>query len=1105
MKKIYLHLLAFFLFFSTTASSQVVLTGTSYLETFDNIGTALPTGWTVRTGATATAIGTSAALTTAKTAWSNTTGAFKNFASADGLTATSSSTDQNGSDDRSLGVRPTGSFGDPGSAFVLQLSNATGVSSLSATFKIQSLDATSARSITWVVDYAVGSNPTSFTRANTSPVSITTGGSTFSNTTVTANFVSALDNISETIWIRIVALSSSTGSGNRPSVGIDDFQLTYTQGGSDVTPPSILSLSPANNSTNVVSTLGTASILFNETVQKGAGTIVLKNSADMSVVQSIDVTTDNVTVNGSSITFPVTLLPNTAYFLEVSEGAFKDLAGNNFPGISGTAGWKFSTGSLLLSASFNICSSSITEGFTQYSVIGNEIWACTTFGRDAGNSPSGSAPNGVQINGFSGGTNVPNQDWLISPRLDLSSTTYPLLTFWSRTAFNGSPLQLKVSTNYAGSGDPSLATWTDINGRFPTQASDVWTASSEINLSAFKQPNVYVAFVYTSTNEEGARWTIDDITIDNSTTPPSPTLSISTSDIQFGYAASGASSTKSFIILANDITSDITLTSTSNFLLSSNGTDFSSSLTLPQASANNAADTVFIKFNPDQNDQNYTGTATVSSSGLTATIHLTATSIDPAKTLEIVNWNIEWFGSSANGPTNDSVQEQNVKKVLQNVSADLYGLVEIVDTARLGNIVRSMPGYNYIVSNFGSHTNPTVSGDGPLAEAQKLGFIYKTSIFSNISTTPLLNLTTNSAEDAASVNYQNWSSGRYPYMMKADVTLNGITKNIKFILVHAKANTSPTATSYARRKAGADSLYALLNRSYQDDNLVILGDFNDDLDSTITSGINPKITSYISFVNDSTNYTAVTLPLSRAGKKSTVSYNDMIDQVVVSNEMLPFYMPGSVNVLSDVTSLVSSYGSTTTDHYPVFTRYAFDATILPIKLASFEAVKNLATVNLKWKTAQEANAKVFIIQRSTDAIHFEDLGVVTAFGNSAVEHTYTFTDNNPVAGPNYYRLKQVDRDEKFEMSKILHVTFEAQFKISLKPNPAKNVVNILLSNGMGGATIQLLDLNGKVLKQKIVSNSTSNTSFSLHGMSKGTFLIRVLNDKTIQTQKLVID
>jgi hypothetical protein len=92
---------------------------------------------------------------------------------------------------------------------------------------------------------------------------------------------------------------------------------------------------------------------------------------------------------------------------------------------------------------------------------------CTAFGRNAADLPLGSAPNGVQINGFSG-TNIPNVDWLISPSFDLTSTMYPLLSFWSRTAFNGEPLQLKVSTDYTG-GDPANATWVDLNGKFPAK------------------------------------------------------------------------------------------------------------------------------------------------------------------------------------------------------------------------------------------------------------------------------------------------------------------------------------------------------------------------------------------------------------------------------------------------------------------------------------------------------------------------------------------------------------------------------------------------------------------------------------------------------------
>lgn len=713
-------------------------------------------------------------------------------------------------------------------------------------------------------------------------------------------------------------------SGSDHGLGVDDFTIEANP--SDITAPLITTLSPANGATNV-STNITASIVFDETIQKGTGNIVVKKTSDNSVVQTIDVTTAAVTVSTNTASFNLSgLAVNTGFYIEIANGAFKDPNGNNFAGITGNSTWSFTTGTIFYAANFNTCTSALTDGFTQYSAVGSIVWACTTFGRDPA-APAGTAafPNAVQINGFSGGTNVPNVDWLISPSFNLTGTTYPLLSFWSRTAFNGLPLQLKVSTDYV-SGNPALATWTDINGKFPGQTSNVWTLSPDINLSAFKQSNVHFAFVYNSSDDEGARWTVDDVSISNSPVPPPASLTISATDIQFGYAAAGNSTDKTFIVTGNDITGNITLTASSGFsLATSAGGPFSSSITLLQASANNVPATIYVRFSPAVNNQDFTGTVTISTAGVTnVVVNLKGTSIDPVNTLEVVNWNMEWFGSTSLGPTNDNQQEQNVKTILQSIGADIYGVVEVVDEARLANVVSQMPGYSYVICNYGSHTNTNESGFTPLSEAQKEAFIYKTALFSNITTGPLLSQGINSTADLSNPAYNYFASGRFPYMMKADVTLNGITQTIRFILIHAKANTSPTLTAYNRRKSGSDTLHYTLNNLYPNDKIVLLGDFNDDLDVTITDGITPNTTSYVAFTTDNTNFYSPTLPLSLAGKKSTVSYNDVIDHVVISKEMQCFYMTATANILTDVTSLVSNYGSTTTDHYPVFSRYSFD-------------------------------------------------------------------------------------------------------------------------------------------------------------------------------------
>jgi hypothetical protein len=191
------------------ARAAVVLTGTSYTETFDNLGAGLPSGWSVRTGATATSAGSAQAFSTAEVTWALNTGGFRNVASADGLSEFALDSQQHASADRALGVR---------------LQNTAGLENFQLSLKAQLLDL-EARSTTWSVQYQVGSG--SFVTLGT-----WNDPGAFGSTTLTYNLGSALNDRSEQITFRIAALTASTGSGSRDTFAIDDFTLTY----SEVTP-----------------------------------------------------------------------------------------------------------------------------------------------------------------------------------------------------------------------------------------------------------------------------------------------------------------------------------------------------------------------------------------------------------------------------------------------------------------------------------------------------------------------------------------------------------------------------------------------------------------------------------------------------------------------------------------------------------------------------------------------------------------------------------------------------------------------------------------------------------------------------------------------------
>ncbi len=226
---------------TATGDGQISLSGSSpFVINFDNIGTAgLPAGVYVKQEASSGFIGNEATVYNTNfnnpTAWNQTSLGFKNYASATGQVFNASSTVQNASSNRALGARQTGTAavgGDPGYAFAFQLANTSGKSNLQLEFLLQSLDGSGSsvgRTTTWKVDYAIGDNPVSFTTLTTSPATLTTafGPGMFVSTPVTVNFGSALNNISQKIWIRIVALNNTTGSGNRPSTGIDDVKFSW--------------------------------------------------------------------------------------------------------------------------------------------------------------------------------------------------------------------------------------------------------------------------------------------------------------------------------------------------------------------------------------------------------------------------------------------------------------------------------------------------------------------------------------------------------------------------------------------------------------------------------------------------------------------------------------------------------------------------------------------------------------------------------------------------------------------------------------------------------------------------------------------------------------
>jgi hypothetical protein len=174
--------------------------------------------------------------------------------------------------------------------------------------------------------------------------------------------------------------------------------------------------------------------------------------------------------------------------------------------------------------------------------------------------------------------------------------------------------------------------------------------------------------------------------------------------------------------------------------------------------------------------------------------------------------------------------------------------------------------------------------------------------------------------------------------------------------------------------------------------------------------------------------------------------------------------------------------------------------IAPVTLISFSAHVKGSGVNLDWSTSQELNNKYFQVERSADGnSNWSVIARVDGSGNSQVVKKYTAFDASPLAGVNYYRLKQVDYDGKSGHSKTVAVKIQLQKpSISVVANPFYNTLSVnFVSRTSEMVTARLIDVTGKqiAVQNWAVNSGTSKKDFNnLGGLHHGMYILSIVNN-----------
>ncbi|MCC6723189.1 MAG: T9SS type A sorting domain-containing protein [Saprospiraceae bacterium] len=185
---------------------------------------------------------------------------------------------------------------------------------------------------------------------------------------------------------------------------------------------------------------------------------------------------------------------------------------------------------------------------------------------------------------------------------------------------------------------------------------------------------------------------------------------------------------------------------------------------------------------------------------------------------------------------------------------------------------------------------------------------------------------------------------------------------------------------------------------------------------------------------------------------------------------------------------------------------------LPVDLVNFDAKSKTNAVELEWQTASEQNNQGFYIERNSSANNrWEELGFKAGHGTSNEQQRYSFVDEHPMPGTNYYRLRQVDFDGRIDFSPI-EVTEVKVSDTSLKffPNPTQQGHTTLYvpTASSSDAVLEILDCMGhKVLRQSLHLEGSGTDQFVPIDMSSypfGVYTARLEIGGSVISERLVV-
>ncbi len=185
------------------------------------------------------------------------------------------------------------------------------------------------------------------------------------------------------------------------------------------------------------------------------------------------------------------------------------------------------------------------------------------------------------------------------------------------------------------------------------------------------------------------------------------------------------------------------------------------------------------------------------------------------------------------------------------------------------------------------------------------------------------------------------------------------------------------------------------------------------------------------------------------------------------------------------------------------TSCAFPFAVLPITWIHFDAKSAKDNeVAVEWKIGEKPYSG-FYVQRSPDGKTWKDIAFIKIEVTDVEGKMYQYTDRNPQAGENYYRIKTNNENnrESFSPIKVVSINSVVRSHVNIWPNPASDQLSIESENA-GARRVSIYDLAGRMHMDKQFTNAQNNLNIS--SLKPGAYLVTIqLADGRTENKKLI--